>query len=196
MTPSDASWLDLVRTAIALLGGYLAGSLPVSVWVGRAAGVNVAANGDRNPGSANVWHLAGPGWGVLALAGDLAKGMLPVALAIVTFSWWTGWVAGVGVLAGAGWPAFGRTPAGRGVAAMAGVCLALAPLAGGAAALMAAVVAVVARLTGRNGRVAAIVTGFGAFPVLFLIEELDVARLAGLGMLYLLAVARYAATLR
>jgi len=193
---SPAPWLDLARTAVALLAGYLAGSLPVAAWVGRATGVDVAADGDANPGSANVWKLAGPGWGALALAGDLAKGMLPVALAIVTFSWWTGWAAGFGVLVGAGWPALGRWRAGRGVAAMAGVCLGLAPLAGGVAALLALAVALVARLLGRNGRIAAIATGFAAYPVLFLVEELDLARLAGLGILFLVAVGRYLATRR
>jgi glycerol-3-phosphate acyltransferase PlsY len=196
LTVSTAPWLDLARTLLALLAGYLVGSLPVSMWVGRAAGVNAAVEGDANPGSANVWQLAGPGWGMLALAGDLAKGMLPVAIAVVTFSWWTGWVAGVGVVAGAGWPALGRLPGGRGVAATAGVCLGLAPVAGGLAALLALVVAMAARLAGRNGRVAAIATGFAAFPVLFLVEELDLARLAGLGLLYLAAVARYAVTRR
>lgn len=195
MTPSDP-WLDLARTLAALAAGYVVGSLPVSAWVGRAAGVDPAAQGDHNPGPANVWHLAGPGWGLLALVGELAKALLPVAVALVTFTWWTGWAVGVGVLAGAGWPALGRRRGGRGVTALAGVCLALAPAAGMLAGLLAIVIAGGARLLGRNGRIPAIAAGFGAFPVLFLLEELDLARLAGLGLLYLVTLARYAATRR
>jgi glycerol-3-phosphate acyltransferase PlsY len=188
--------VDLVRTLLALLAGYLVGSLPISAWVGRAAGVDVHHEGEGNPGSANVWKLAGPGWGVLALTGDLAKGILPVAVGIVTFTWWTGWVTGIGVLVGAGWPALGRLPGGRGVAALAGIVIALAPLAGVVGIALTLLVALAARLLGRNGRVAAIATGLGSFPVLFLVEHRDLSRLAGLGILYLVAVARYAATRR
>lgn len=133
---------------------------------------------------------------MLALTGDLAKGILPVAVGIVTFTWWTGWVAGVGVLAGAGWPAFGRLPGGRGVAALAGTAVALAPLAGIVGIALTRLIAPTARLLGRNGRVVAIATGPGTFPVLFLAEHRDRARLAGLGILYLVAVAKYARTRR
>ena len=81
---------DLAAMAVALVVGYLVGSIPVSAWVGRRAGVDVVNDGEANPGSANVWKLAGPGWGLLALAGDLAKGVLPVAIGIVQWSWWAG----------------------------------------------------------------------------------------------------------
>jgi acyl phosphate:glycerol-3-phosphate acyltransferase len=107
--------LDVLLVAIPLILGYLAGSIPVSPLVGRAAGVDVANGGERNPGSANVWKLAGPGWGLLALSGDLAKGALPVAIATVTWSWNAGWLAGLGATIGAAWPLFGRQLGGRGV---------------------------------------------------------------------------------
>ena len=196
MTDGAPLVADLLRTGLALLGGYLVGSMPVSAWVGRAAGVDVTRAGEGNPGSANVWKLAGPGWGRLALAGDLAKGILPVAVGIVTFSWWTGWVAGVGALAGASWPALGRWPGGRGVATLGGASLALAPAAGLVSVLLTLVVVLGAKALGRNGRVAAIATGFGSFPLLFLVEHADLSRLAGLGILYLVAVGRYATTRR
>ena len=143
--------LDLLRTALSLLVGYLVGSLPVSAWVVRAAGVEGTRQSEGHSGPTNVWRLAGPGWGVLALTGDLAKGVLPVAIGIVTFTWWTGWVAGVGVLIGAGWPAVGRLAGGRGVATFAGVALALAPLAGAVSLMLTLPVAVAARLLGRAG---------------------------------------------
>ena len=49
---------------------------------------------------------------------------------------------------------------------------------------------------GRNGRVAAIATGFGAYPLLFLLDQADLARLAGIGVLYLVAVLRFASDRR
>ena len=67
--------VDLLVAALALVGGYLVGSIPLSAMVGRAAGVDAGrAPASANPGSADVWRLAGPGWGLLALTGDLAKG--------------------------------------------------------------------------------------------------------------------------
>ena len=190
--------MDLLVAALALVGGYLAGSIPLSAddragggrRRGRAAG-EARTSGPRP----DVWRLAGPGWGLLALTGDLAKGLLPVAIGVVTWSWWAGWAAGLGALLGAGWPLFGRLPRGRGVATLAGVALALSPIAGLVALLLAGLVIGTARLLGRNGRTAAIATGFGAYPLLFLLDQADLARLAGIGVLYLVVVLR-GATIR
>jgi glycerol-3-phosphate acyltransferase PlsY len=184
--------VDLLVAALALIGGYLAGSVPLSSMVGRAAGVDVVRAGEADPGPAGVWRLAGPGWGLLALTGELAKGLLPVAIGVVTWSWWAGWAAGLGALVGAGWPLFGRLPGGRGLAALAGVALALSPVAGLVSLLLASLVIGTARLLGGDGRTAAIATGFGAYALLFLLDQADLARLAGIGVLYLVAVLRLA----
>lgn len=187
---------DLVVLVTALAAGYLAGSIPVSAWVGRRAGVDVVHDGEANPGSANVWKLAGPGWGLLALAGDLAKGVLPVAIGIAQWSWWAGWAAGLGALIGASWPLLGRLRGGRGVAVFAGVAFTLSPPAGILGVALTVGVLVVARLLGRNGRVVAIAVGIGTFPFLFLAAEASLARLAALMTLYLVAVVRFATTRR
>jgi glycerol-3-phosphate acyltransferase PlsY len=186
--------VDFLVVALALAGGYLAGSIPLSAMIGRAAGVDVVRERGASPGSAEAWRLAGPGWGLLTLTGDLAKGLLPVAIGIVTWSWWAGWAAGLGAMLGAGWPLFGRLPGERGVVPLTGVAIALSPAAGLVAALLAAVVLGTARLVGRDGRVAAIATGFGAYPLLFLLDLGDLARLAGIGALYLVAALRFATT--
>jgi len=195
--------VDLLVAALAMVGGYLAGSIPLTAMIGRAARVDVVRRGEAAPGSADVrslagpgWGLAGPGWSLLALTGDLATGLLPVAICIVTWSWWAGWAAGLGVLLGTGWPLVGRQSGGPGVVAFAGVAIALSPVAGLLALLLAALVAGTARLLGRGRRAAAIAVGFGAYPLLFLLDQADVARLAGIGVLYLVAVLRAATTRR
>jgi len=186
--------IDAVATAIALLAGYLVGSIPLSRLIARAAGHDPLLEGERNPGAANVWKLAGPGWGLLALAGDLAKGVVPVAVGIVSWSWSIGWVAGLGALLGASWPALGRLPGGRGVAVFAGVAFTLAPPAGVVSVALTVLVVGVARLLGRNGRVAGIAIGIASFPPLFLAVQQDVARLCALLVLYLVAALRFATT--
>ena len=68
--------------AIALLAGYLVGSLPAAPRIARMAGVDLAGATAMaaGGGTAAVWRLAGPGWGFLALTADLAKGVVPVAI--------------------------------------------------------------------------------------------------------------------
>lgn len=73
--------------ATLLLFGFLIGSVPTSVWIGRlAGGVDVRRLGSRNPGAANVWRTVGRRYGVLVGAVDAAKGALVV---------WIAWALGL-----------------------------------------------------------------------------------------------------
>jgi glycerol-3-phosphate acyltransferase PlsY len=185
--------LDALVVAVALLAGYLIGSIPLAGMIARAAGHDTRATG-RVPGPADVWTAAGPGWGMLALAGDLAKGVVPVGIGIVTWSWSVGWVAGLGALLGACWPAFGRLRGGLGVAVLGGVAFALAPPAGVVSTLLAGLVLGFGRLLGRHWLVPAIAAGFGLFPLLFLAVQQDAARLVAVLVLYLVAGTRLGRT--
>jgi acyl phosphate:glycerol-3-phosphate acyltransferase len=171
--------------ALALLAGYLVGSLPAAPWIGRMAGidpadVDLAAAGIPGGGPAAVWRLAGPGWGFLALTAELAKGVVPVAVGVVTFSWAIGWVAGLGAVLGAGWPAFGRAAGDRGLGTFGGASFTLAPPAGMLSVLLGLGVLAFGRLAGRDARAAAIATGLATFPLLFLLAEPDLARVAAI----------------
>jgi glycerol-3-phosphate acyltransferase PlsY len=65
-----------------ILASFFAGSLPLSVWLGKLViGVNIRDFGDGNPGAANVWRAGGWSWGLLAVALDFLKGAIPVGLA-------------------------------------------------------------------------------------------------------------------
>ena len=192
MPPSDVL-LGLLRVALALVAGYLVGSLPVSGWVGRRAGVLPGERRAADPDAWEVWVAAGPGPGLLALTGDLAKGIVPVALATVTFGWWTGWVAAAGAVAGACGLRPGRRPGADGIATLAGASLALAPVAALLALVPAWLVVAVARFMGRDARVAGVVAGFAAFLAVALVTLADAARVAGLGLLVVLAAVLVAA---
>ncbi|MFZ1324931.1 MAG: glycerol-3-phosphate 1-O-acyltransferase PlsY [Candidatus Contendobacter sp.] len=61
---------------------YLAGSISTAILVCRALGLpDPRAEGSRNPGATNVLRFGGKKAAALTLAGDLAKGLLPVLLA-------------------------------------------------------------------------------------------------------------------
>lgn len=61
---------------------YLLGSIPWGLVFTRAfTSVNIMEQGSGNIGATNVKRLAGTHWGLLTLAGDVLKGLIPVLLA-------------------------------------------------------------------------------------------------------------------
>ncbi len=66
------SWFGL---AVALLGGYVIGSLPVAYVVGRTRGVNIFEVGTGQAGATNVWREVSPRLGWLVFWIDAVKGL-------------------------------------------------------------------------------------------------------------------------
>jgi glycerol-3-phosphate acyltransferase PlsY len=181
--------LELLAAGVALLGGYLAGSMPLAAWIARAAGMDPPAGRQAGrAGAASVWRGAGPGWGLLAVAGDLARGLLPVALAGVTWWWWASWAAAVGAVAGDRRPLRGKRRSGFDPVVLAGASIALSPLAGAMALVLALVAAGAARVLGGRARFAAAAAGLGSFAVLAVLEQGDAARVAAILVLDLVAL--------
>ena len=60
---------------------YLLGSIPFGLWVGRRLGVDVRKHGSGNIGATNVARNLGKKVGVLVLALDAAKALVPALLA-------------------------------------------------------------------------------------------------------------------
>jgi len=62
---------------------YLIGSVPSGYWIGRWVGkVDVRTLGSQNIGATNVARNLGVKWGLLVLIMDMAKGALPVSVAL------------------------------------------------------------------------------------------------------------------
>jgi acyl phosphate:glycerol-3-phosphate acyltransferase len=126
----------VVALVIAPLIGYVCGSLPFGLWLGRGLrGVDVRTMGSGNLGATNVYRSLGRGIGIATLALDLAKGALPVALvpAGPIGAAFPGGVAvcaiavGLGAILGHVFTFLAGFRGGKGVATAAGVVLALAP---------------------------------------------------------------------
>jgi glycerol-3-phosphate acyltransferase PlsY len=64
---------------LALLVGYLIGSLPFGYWVARAHGVDILKVGSGNPGATNVKRVVGRTAGNLVFALDFLKGAAAVS---------------------------------------------------------------------------------------------------------------------
>jgi glycerol-3-phosphate acyltransferase PlsY len=63
----------IASLALALLA-YLSGSIPFSLLVARAWGVDLRVSGSGNVGAANVWRTCGFSAFALAMGGDMLKG--------------------------------------------------------------------------------------------------------------------------
>lgn len=60
---------------------FLAGSLPISVWLGKIfLGKDIRQFGDGNPGATNVFRAGSPVLGVISLLLDVTKSAVPVGI--------------------------------------------------------------------------------------------------------------------
>ncbi len=116
---------------IAVLVGYLLGSLPFSVWIARLRGVDLRAHGSGNLGATNVYRVVGWREGLLTLLLDVAKGTAVVLLShrLVPGSAFVPAVAGLAAVAGHMATPLAGFKGGKGVATGFGVFLGLAPVA-------------------------------------------------------------------
>jgi acyl phosphate:glycerol-3-phosphate acyltransferase len=111
-----------------ILCGYLLGSVPTGLLVGRAFGVDVLKEGSGNIGMANVLRAAGKWPAALTMLGDMLKGFVPVMLAwAITDNGWVIAAVALAAVAGASWSVFLRFKGGKAVATGAGTTIGLAP---------------------------------------------------------------------
>ena len=130
---------------LAVLLGYLTGSVPFAFLLARRAGIDVRFAGSGNVGAANVLRTTGTGRGVAVMALDVAKGALAVWLAHFSHAGVaTTAVAGTAAVVGHIYPVWLRFHGGKGVAVAAGVFGILTPV---ATAVAGALFLVVVRLT-------------------------------------------------
>jgi glycerol-3-phosphate acyltransferase PlsY len=122
--------------ATILVLAYLLGSIPTSVWLGKAIkGTDLRMHGSGNAGTTNAFRVLGKPIGIIVLIVDMGKGLLAVSLSHLQSEMDTGSESlmilriGLGVLAVIGhiFPVFAGFKGGKGVATMAGVGLALHP---------------------------------------------------------------------
>jgi glycerol-3-phosphate acyltransferase PlsY len=121
----------MIRDLAVVAAGYLVGSIPTGLWVGRlVGGVDVRTVGSRRTGATNVQRSLGTAAGLVVLLLDFAKGFVPVvAVRMIAGDDYLAAVAGVAAIVGHDWPLFAGFRGGRGVATAAGALVPLAPLA-------------------------------------------------------------------
>ncbi len=133
----------LLGVAAAILTGYLLGSIPTSVIVGRAFfSQDPRKLGSGNAGGTNTFRVFGWKAGVAVIVVDVAKGAIAVALTPVLVPSppfapvLVAILSGAAAVAGHVWTVFAGFRGGKGVATSAGVLAALEPVSFGATAVV------------------------------------------------------------
>jgi glycerol-3-phosphate acyltransferase PlsY len=153
--------------ALAVLGGYLLGSMPFGYWVPLLVRhEDIRTKGSGNVGASNVFRVYGRSLGISVAALDLAKGFAAASLGLWAGGALIGVLAAGAAMVGHARPVFLRfEKGGKMVATAGGATFALAPL----AAVCCVGLWLVLFLVTRYASLASIVTAIGlpVFIVLF-----------------------------
>ncbi len=131
----------MLNAIVIVVLSYLAGSIPGSLWVGRALnGVDVRQHGSGNMGATNTFRVLGWKAGVLATLIDVGKGLLAAGIIatirvtpeVIEFPFWNSdvfyqMVAGVAAVGGHMYPIWAGFRGGKGMNTAAGVLFAITP---------------------------------------------------------------------
>ena len=115
---------------LAMVIGYLIGSIPVADAVARRAGApNLRDVGDKNPGFWNSRSVLSRNHSLAIFVGDLLKGVTSVVVAQELSADWRVWFLGAAAaMIGHAWPVFARFQGGRSVLTWVGAAIVLSPL--------------------------------------------------------------------
>jgi acyl phosphate:glycerol-3-phosphate acyltransferase len=153
--------------ALAVLGGYVLGSMPFGYWVPLLVRhEDIRTKGSGNVGASNVFRVYGRSLGISVAALDLAKGFAAASLGLWAGGALIGVLAAGAAMIGHARPVFLRfEKGGKMVATAGGAAFALAPL----AAICCVGMWLVLFLVTRYASLASIVTALGLalFVVLF-----------------------------
>lgn len=121
-----------MTTALLIIAGYLAGSMPFGYWLVKVReGVDIRTVGSGNIGASNVWRTYGPRLGASVALLDVLKGFLPALVAATQVDALAGVLAGGAAMLGHSRPLFLRfARGGKMVATCGGAFLGIAPLVG------------------------------------------------------------------
>ena len=172
---------------LAMIVGYVLGSVPVSLLVARRHGVDLFATGDRNPGAWNALEQLGPRRAWPAFVGDALKGTLAGVAGCALGGVYVGYAGVAAAMLGHAFPLFTRFRGGKSVMTFAGGMFAVAPVAAPIALALCVLVSLVRRSFALGARVGV----FGAPLVQLLVDPVE--RVAATGALMTLVGALFGA---
>jgi len=157
--------------------GYLLGSIPVSLLVGRAHGIDLREVGDGNPGAWNALDHLGARRAAPAFLGDALKALAAGLIGFAIGGYWVAFAAVAAAMVGHAFPVFASFRGGKAVMCFVGGAFALSPVAALLSLAVCGAVTAGARSFAWGAR-----AGVFGYPVLQLPFD-PVERVAGTGAL-------------
>lgn len=150
--------------ALYLLIGYLIGSIPFALIVGKCMyQKDIRTEGSRNLGATNTFRVLGKKAGTIVLLGDFLKGTFAASIPFLFDLPISGLWMGVFAVIGHCYPVFAKFKGGKAVATSAGVILFLDPSVFLCALLVFLVILYIGRMVSLASMVASIVTVFYSY---------------------------------
>lgn len=117
----------LLTTGCWLLA-FLIGSIPTGLLIAKTKGIDLRRVGSGNIGATNVLRAVGKEAALVTLLGDIAKGVVPVAIGkFLGFGVFDAGILGISAILGHNFSLFLKFKGGKGVATSIGVLLAFSP---------------------------------------------------------------------
>lgn len=153
---------------IAILFGYMFGSIPTAVWIGKKYyNIDVREHGSGNAGATNTFRVLGKKAGSIVLALDIIKGFLAVFLTEqVAYNFGCDRInivkiiAGLFAVIGHIFPLFAQLRGGKGVASILGAVIGINPL----ASLIAVLIFLIVLFITKYVSLGSLIAGF-SFPL-------------------------------
>ncbi len=152
---------------LGIIGAYLLGSIPSSVWVGKTFyKIDVREYGSGNAGATNTFRVLGKQAGVIVLLLDVLKGWLatniiylyPDSLSIgLNYQL----ILGISAILGHVFPIYLKFRGGKGIATTLGMLIAIAPIAAGVCCLVFSIILLITRYVSLSSIITSVV-----FPLL------------------------------
>ncbi|MCX8487351.1 MAG: glycerol-3-phosphate 1-O-acyltransferase PlsY [Crocinitomicaceae bacterium] len=161
-----------------ILLGYLIGSIPTAVWVGKSfRGIDIREHGSKNAGATNTFRVLGKRFGWLVLTVDVSKGILAACLPHFFSYMLEGYkdeflilqlCGSFSAVFGHVFPVFAQFRGGKGVATSLGIVIGINPY----AALVCLAIFLIVFLSSRYVSLGAIISAL-SFPFVsyFMIQE-------------------------
>ena len=128
--------MTALKFIIVIVLSYLFGNVNFAILISKLKKRDIRKLGSGNPGTMNMLRNFGVGIGLLTLALDALKGVLPCIMGwlVCGNTWSFGgdkiglYVGGLSVIVGHIFPVFYKFKGGKGVASSVGVCLVISPI--------------------------------------------------------------------
>ena len=165
--------MDVVEHILVIVVAYLLGSIPTSVWVGRAFyGKDIRDYGSGNAGASNTFRVLGKKAGIPVLIFDIFKGWAAVKLIYFTNLYLPGTGdyinlqlgLGVAALIGHIFPIYVGFKGGKGVATLFGAVIAIEPT----TSIIAISIFIISLLITKYVSLSSMIAGF-SFPILIIV---------------------------